>query len=206
MAILATTSGCWIGHVTCLVAAAAMLVASGPPNTGDKLRSGARVQPRRRGHEAALLAVERCRRKLRQLHPLVRPRRSPPTSGSPPRAHHAKRTRSRPCWNHCRVARRKVARRGWLPWTRRNEGERARPSKTARKAIGPFKPAALSAAQPQPSARGGPEAPPNRAARVSVSHRLVTQTAMQSAHKRSPLATAAGSTRASFLKSAEHRG
>ncbi len=28
-------------------------LAAGPSNTGDKLRSGARVQPRRRGHEAA---------------------------------------------------------------------------------------------------------------------------------------------------------
>ncbi len=48
----------------------------GPPNTGDKLRSGARVRPRRRGHEAACPCWQRCRRKLRQLHPLVRrPRR-----------------------------------------------------------------------------------------------------------------------------------
>jgi hypothetical protein len=57
--------------------------ATGPPNTGDKLRSGARVHPRRRGHEAAPPAERRlrregwCRRKLRQLHPLVRWRRSP---------------------------------------------------------------------------------------------------------------------------------
>src|SRR5512146_519344 len=53
------------------------LAAVGPPNTGDKLRSGARVLPRRRGHEAAPPAERRlrregwCRRKLRQLHPLV---------------------------------------------------------------------------------------------------------------------------------------
>jgi hypothetical protein len=44
-----------------------------PPNTGDKLRSGARVQPGRRGHEAACPCWQPCRRKLRQLHPLVRP-------------------------------------------------------------------------------------------------------------------------------------
>jgi hypothetical protein len=49
----------------------------GLPNTGDKLRSGARVRPGRRGHEAAPPAERRlrregwCRRKLRQLHPLV---------------------------------------------------------------------------------------------------------------------------------------
>src|SRR5512143_911348 len=49
-----------------------------PPNTGDKLRSGARVRTRRRGHSAAPPAERRlrregwCRRKLRQLHPLVR--------------------------------------------------------------------------------------------------------------------------------------
>ena len=42
-----------------------------PPNTADKLRSGARVQPSRRGHEPAPPSAERCRRKLRQLHPLV---------------------------------------------------------------------------------------------------------------------------------------
>ena len=50
----------------------------GRPNTGDKLRSGARVHTSRRGHEAAPSAERRlrregwCRRKLRQLHPLVR--------------------------------------------------------------------------------------------------------------------------------------
>ncbi len=44
----------------------------GPPNTGDKLRSGARVRPGRRGHEAACPFWQPCRRKLRQLHPLVR--------------------------------------------------------------------------------------------------------------------------------------
>jgi len=52
------------------------------PNTGDKLRSGARVHAaNRRGHEAAPPAERRlrregwCRRELRQLHPLVgRPR------------------------------------------------------------------------------------------------------------------------------------
>ena len=51
-----------------------------PPNTGDKLRSGARVHAvNRRGHEAAPPAERRlrregwCRRKLRQLHPLVGP-------------------------------------------------------------------------------------------------------------------------------------
>ena len=54
-----------------------------PPNTGDKLRSGARVLPRRRGHSAAPSAERRlrregwCRRKLRQLHPLVGRRRGP---------------------------------------------------------------------------------------------------------------------------------
>jgi hypothetical protein len=52
--------------------------ATRPSNTGDKLRSGARVLPRRRGHSAAPSAERRlrregwCRRKLRQLHPLVR--------------------------------------------------------------------------------------------------------------------------------------
>ena len=45
-----------------------------PPNTADKLRSGARVQPGRRGHEPAPSSAERCRRKLRQFHPLVRRR------------------------------------------------------------------------------------------------------------------------------------
>ena len=54
--------------------------ATGRQNTGDKLRSGARVLPRRRGHSAAPPAERRlrregwCRRKLRQLHPLVLPR------------------------------------------------------------------------------------------------------------------------------------
>ena len=43
-----------------------------PPNTGDKLRSGARVRSGRRGHEAACPSWQPCRRKLRQLHPLVR--------------------------------------------------------------------------------------------------------------------------------------
>ena len=49
-----------------------------PSNTGDKLRSGARVHSVRRGHSAAPPAERRlrregwCRRKLRQLHPLVR--------------------------------------------------------------------------------------------------------------------------------------
>ena len=43
-----------------------------PPNTADKLRSGARVHPSRRGHEPAPPSAERCRRKLRLLHPLVR--------------------------------------------------------------------------------------------------------------------------------------
>ena len=53
-------------------------------NTGDKLRSGARVHAvSRRGHSAAPPAERRlrregwCRRKLRQLHPLVRPHRDP---------------------------------------------------------------------------------------------------------------------------------
>ena len=46
----------------------------GLPNTADKLRSGARVRPGRRGHEPAPPSAERCRRKLRQLHPLVRRR------------------------------------------------------------------------------------------------------------------------------------
>ena len=46
--------------------------ATGRQNTGDKLRSGARVLPRRRGHEAACPCWQPCRRKLRQLHPLVR--------------------------------------------------------------------------------------------------------------------------------------
>jgi ribosomal protein L34 len=41
---------------------------SGRPNTGDKLRSGARVQPSRRGHEAACPCWQPCRRKPRQLH------------------------------------------------------------------------------------------------------------------------------------------
>jgi len=45
------------------------------PNTGDRLRSGARVLPRRRGHEAACPIRQPCRRKLRQLHPFVRLRR-----------------------------------------------------------------------------------------------------------------------------------
>ena len=45
----------------------------GSPNTGDKLRSGARVRLGRRGHEAACPFWQPCRRKLRQLHPLVRP-------------------------------------------------------------------------------------------------------------------------------------
>ena len=55
-------------------------------NTGDKLRSGARVRTRRRGHEAAPPAERRlrregwCRRKLRQLHPLVRRQRHCRTS------------------------------------------------------------------------------------------------------------------------------
>ena len=51
-------------------------------NTGDKLRSGARVHAvSRRGHSAAPPAERRlrregwCRRKLRQLHPLVLRRR-----------------------------------------------------------------------------------------------------------------------------------
>ena len=44
-----------------------------PSNTGDKLRSGARVHAvSRRGHEAACPFWQPCRRKLRQLHPLVR--------------------------------------------------------------------------------------------------------------------------------------
>jgi hypothetical protein len=47
-----------------------------PPNTGDKLRSGARVRPSRRGHEAACPSWQPCRRKLRQLHPLVRRHRT----------------------------------------------------------------------------------------------------------------------------------
>ena len=48
----------------------------GPDNTGDKLRSGARVRAAdRRGHEAACPFWQPCRRKLRQLHPLVRPPR-----------------------------------------------------------------------------------------------------------------------------------
>ena len=47
---------------------------SGRSNTADKLRSGARVRPGRRGHEPAPPSAERCRRKLRQLHPLVRRR------------------------------------------------------------------------------------------------------------------------------------
>jgi hypothetical protein len=47
------------------------LSSSCPPNTADKLRSGARVYPGRRGHEAAPSCWQRCRRKLRQLHPLV---------------------------------------------------------------------------------------------------------------------------------------
>ncbi len=58
---------------------------SRPSNTGDKLRSGARVHAvNRRGHEAAppyepsLPTVIGCRRKLRQLHPLVRWRATPP--------------------------------------------------------------------------------------------------------------------------------
>jgi len=38
---------------TSMAAATLMLCLSGPPNTGDKLRSGARVHPGRRGHEAA---------------------------------------------------------------------------------------------------------------------------------------------------------
>ena len=45
-----------------------------PPNTGDKLRSGARVRTGRRGHEASCPSWQPCRRKLRQLHPLVRRR------------------------------------------------------------------------------------------------------------------------------------
>jgi hypothetical protein len=50
------------------------LTSSGPPNTGDKLRSGARVHAaNRRGHEAACPFWQPCRRKLRQLHPLVGP-------------------------------------------------------------------------------------------------------------------------------------
>jgi hypothetical protein len=50
----------------------------GPQNTGVKLRSGARVYPRRRGHEPAppvqpFLPFETgCRRELRQLERLVR--------------------------------------------------------------------------------------------------------------------------------------
>jgi hypothetical protein len=54
----------------------------GPSNTADKLRSGARVHARRRGHEAALPSSPRCRRELRQLHPLVR--RSRPPLARPP--------------------------------------------------------------------------------------------------------------------------
>ena len=49
---------------------------SRPSNTGDKLRSGARVHVGRRGHEAACPGRQPCRRKLRQLHPLVRRPRS----------------------------------------------------------------------------------------------------------------------------------
>jgi len=44
---------------------------SGRANTADKLRSGARVRPGRRGHEAAPPHWPRCRRKLRLLHPLL---------------------------------------------------------------------------------------------------------------------------------------
>ena len=54
---------------------------AGPPNTADKLRSGARVRPGRRGHEAACPSWQPCRRKLRQLHPLVRRRRHPLRAG-----------------------------------------------------------------------------------------------------------------------------
>ena len=63
------------------LAVAVMRSSTGPSNTGDKLRSGARVHAaNRRGHSAAPPAERRlrregwCRRKLRQLHPLVRPR------------------------------------------------------------------------------------------------------------------------------------
>jgi hypothetical protein len=62
---------------------AVVLAPPRPQNTGDKLRSGARVRPGRRGHSAAPPAERRlrregwCRRKPRQLHPLVRlPRRA----------------------------------------------------------------------------------------------------------------------------------
>src|SRR5438445_2817210 len=40
------------------------------PNTGDRLRSGARVRSGRRGHEAACPFRQPCRRELRQLIPL----------------------------------------------------------------------------------------------------------------------------------------
>ena len=43
-----------------------------PSNTAHKLRSGARVSPGQRGHEAACPFWPPCRRKLRQLHALVR--------------------------------------------------------------------------------------------------------------------------------------
>ena len=60
-------------------------LAASPPNTGDKLRSGARVHAvDRRGHEAACPCWQPCRRKLRQLHPLVRRRASIASARSGP--------------------------------------------------------------------------------------------------------------------------
>jgi putative transcriptional regulator len=61
-----------------VVSAAPKAVTRVRPNPGDKLRSGARVHFGRRGHSATPPAERRlrregwCRRKLRQLHPLVR--------------------------------------------------------------------------------------------------------------------------------------
>jgi hypothetical protein len=43
----------------------------GPPNTGDKLRSGARAHPSRAGTGRHLSSPFGCRPELRQLHPLV---------------------------------------------------------------------------------------------------------------------------------------
>jgi hypothetical protein len=59
-------------------ASASFFRSSKGPNTGDKLRSGARVRTCRRGHEAACPSRQPCRRELRQLHPLVRLRPSFP--------------------------------------------------------------------------------------------------------------------------------
>ena len=88
----------------------------GPPNTGDKLRSGARVRPRRRGHSAAPPAERRlrregwCRRKLRQLHPLVRRRAAAQSFGVSPVAARCRPASAPEHSRHGRARRRRPAR------------------------------------------------------------------------------------------------